>query len=514
MVFSSWKFIILFLPFTLGVFFTIPERFQTARKLWLVAVSLFFYSCWKLEFLPLVILSIGFNYMTAEWLCRSQNQARRRGILSAGVIANLALLGYFKYTNFFAQLFGFAVGVKFAHFDILLPLAISFFTFTQISYVVDVFRNRSVHYGFLDYTLFVSFFPHLIAGPIVRHWEIIPQFAGRDIRPNLRDIKVGLTLFMIGLFKKVLLADPIGRVADTIFNGVAGGATLTWFDAWFGALAFTVQLYFDFSGYSDMAIGLARFFSIKFPHNFASPYKADSPSEFWRRWHVTLTRFLREYVYFPLGGNRCGNFRQALNIMGTMLVSGLWHGAGLTFVAWGCLHGAYLVIEQRWRKWKEGRGWKFEHWFYRIAATGGTFLAVLCGWVLFRADSFKSAGKVFESMVGLNGFTLPDNIGQARLFLGTLAPKLGATLVPPSIEGLSYSWSVHGLFCLLAIIWLLPNSQQMLAAYEPVLEKVPMRNFSGIKLKFATGFALGAGFFWVVRTFFSSQTTPFLYFNF
>lgn len=517
MLFSTWPFLFLFLPITVGVFFLIPERHRALRKGWLVGASLFFYGYWKVSFLPLILISVGLNYGAAEGLCRWQDPVRRRWLLAAGVAVNLVLLGYFKYANFLLHLLGLVLHQKTGHFDILLPLAISFFTFTQISYVVDVYRNRQLHHRFLDYSLFVTFFPHLIAGPIVRHWEIIPQFADRDLRANRRDIGVGLALLLMGLFKKAILADQIAFVADAVFRGAENGVTLTMFDAWFGALAFAVQLYFDFSGYSDMAIGLARMFSIRFPSNFASPYQAGSPSEFWRRWHITLTRFLREYVYFPLGGNRCGRLRQMGNIMATMAISGLWHGAGLTFLAWGILHGALLVVEQQFRLWKEACGWKLDHWACRFASGGATFLAVLCGWVLFRAASFAGAGRVLASMAGLNGFTMPYLIGEARLHLGTIAEKLGATIVQSPLEGMSYSWSVHSLLFLLAVAWLAPNSQQLLAVYEPILEPVPVAAGNRrirLRLNYATGLFLGVGLFWFARSFFTSQSTPFLYFNF
>jgi alginate O-acetyltransferase complex protein AlgI len=341
MLFSSWQFFFLFLPATLAGFFAMPANPLWLRKTWLLLASVFFYAYWKVEYVPLLLFSICFNHAVAEFITRHRPAAKPAIVLGVGI--NLLLLGYYKYTNFILEFLGHVSRHDFGRFDIMLPLAISFFTFTQIGYLVDVYRNPSLHHRFLDYAFFVVFFPHLIAGPIVRHWEIIPQFAGRKLRANRDDIGVGLTMFLVGLYKKVLLADSVSGYVATVYGAAADGATLTWFDAWLGTLAFAMQIYFDFSGYSDMAIGLARLFGIRFPMNFNSPYKAGSITEFWQRWHITLTRFLREYVYFPMGGNRCSPLRHVFNIMATMFLSGLWHGAGWTYIMWGGLHGFYLV---------------------------------------------------------------------------------------------------------------------------------------------------------------------------
>src|SRR5580765_2542721 len=334
MLFSSANFIFLFLPVTLVVFFLIPTEPAWPRKVWLLAASLFFYGYWKIAYVPLLLASIGGNYAVAELITRHRHHRAATVVFVIGIALNLGLLAYFKYMNFLLQVVSAVAQHQLPHLRIILPLAISFFTFTQIGYLVDVYRNQSLHYRFLDYAFFVVFFPHLIAGPIVRHWEIIPQFAERTLKVNLADMSVGLALFFIGLYKKVLLADPLSGYVAAVYGAATKGLTLTWFDGWFGTLAFALQIYFDFSGYSDMAIGLARLFGIKFPINFDSPYQAASVNEFWSRWHITLTRFLREYLYFPLGGNRCGPVRHALNILVTMFLSGLWHGAGWTYVIW------------------------------------------------------------------------------------------------------------------------------------------------------------------------------------
>jgi len=334
---------------------------------------------------------------------------------------------------------------------------------------------------------------------------------------NLRDFSVGLAIFLLGLYKKLLLADPVSGVADTVYGAANAGQVLTWFDAWLGTLAYTLQIYFDFSGYSDMAIGLARMFSIKFPVNFNSPYKAGSIAEFWRRWHMTLMRFFREYLYIPLGGNRCSKPRHYANIMAVFLFSGLWHGAGWTFVAWGALHGIYSVIHAAWVDFLRRVGWQPRRFaLYRFAAIALTFVAVVCSWVLFRAHSFGEASSILASMWGLNGFTVPFNIGEAELGLGRFFSALGASIVPTEsgIEGLSYVWSVHGIALLLAIVWLLPNSQQLLAGLDPILEKVEQPARWQLHLTFTGGLILALPAVLVLRTFLGTQASPFLYFNF
>ena len=490
MVFSSWPFLLAFLPIALIGFVAIPARLRTCRKLWLCAASVVFYAYWKIEYVPLLFFSIAMNYSVAEWLTRCQNSRRGKAVLTAGVAANLVLLGYFKYTNFILQaVFGLAQA-PFQRLDILLPLAISFFTFTQISYLVDVYRDRNLHYGFLDYALFVVFFPHLIAGPIVRHWEIIPQYEKRDLRPVRVDWAVGLALFLFGLYKKRLLADPIAEYANAAYGAAEAGQVLSFSSAWLGTLAYALQIYFDFSGYSDMAIGLARMFGIRFPMNFDSPYRAASIIEFWQRWHITLTRFLREYLYYPLGGNRRGAPRQAINIMITMLLSGLWHGAGWNFIVWGGLHGCYLLVAHQWRSFRARRGWKWEHWSYRGVCIAVTFVAVLFAWVFFRAPSLAIAGNVLSAMLGLQ--------------------QSGQAVRAPMDHAAALEWIVP----VLALAFCLPNVQRLLAEYEPVLENVPGPPPLRLRLNAFTGALLGLGFFAVIRIHFYAPGSPFLYFNF
>jgi alginate O-acetyltransferase complex protein AlgI len=516
-IFSSWEFFLVFLPVALLVFLLIPRKWPVGRKLWLAAASFIFYGYWKIDYIPLLVFSILFNYGIAEWMFQVHGRRRSGWILALGVAMNLALLGYYKYADFFINTFNAVTRSEVGLLELILPLAISFFTFTQIAYLVDVYRDQAKHYSFLDYSLFVVFFPHLIAGPIVRHWEIIPQYSPKMVNFNLRDFSVGLAIFLIGLYKKLLLADPVSGVADTVYGAAHAGQVLTWFDAWLGTLAYTLQIYFDFSGYSDMAIGLARMFSIKFPVNFNSPYKAGSIAEFWRCWHITLMRFFREYLYIPLGGNRCSKPRHYANIMAVFLFSGLWHGAGWTFVVWGVLHGVYSVIHAAWADLLKRLGWQPSKFpIYRFAAIALTFVAVVCSWVLFRAHSFGEASSILASMWGLNGFTVPFNVGEAQLGLGRFFTTLGATIIPAGegIDGLSYVWSVHGMLILLAIVWFLPNTQQFLASLDPILEKVEKPAQWQLHLTFTGGLLLALPFVLVLRTFLGIQASPFLYFNF
>ena len=335
MLFNSYEFIFLYLPVVfIGFFFIGRYNFRFAA-LWLAAVSLFFYGWWNPKFVVLLLGSILFNFGAGYLISHAKIAEKSKSIFFISIIANLALLGVFKYANFFIATAN-TFGTQWDSLDIILPLGISFFTFTQIAYLVDVYRGIAREYDFIYYLLFVTWFPHLIAGPVLHHKQMMPQFASPSIyKPNPESIAVGLTLFSFGLFKKVMLADQFALYANPVFADAAKGAQPMFNEAWIGVLAYTLQLYFDFSGYSDMAIGLSRIFNVKLPLNFDSPYKAGNIIDFWRRWHMTLSKFLRDYLYVPLGGNRKGPTRRHLNLLATMLLGGLWHGAGWNFVLWG-----------------------------------------------------------------------------------------------------------------------------------------------------------------------------------
>lgn len=403
MLFNSYEFIFLFLPFTLFIYFyLLSKRLTTGAKGFLVFASLFFYSWWNISYLPLILSSMLFNYIIGNSLNENfqKVKVRKKSLLTFGVVLNIALLGYYKYSDFFLENINFALGSSIPLLHLALPLAISFFTFQQIAYLVDSYRGETSEYDFLNYALFVSFFPQLIAGPIVHHKEMMPQFASRwNLVKNYKNIATGLFIFSIGLFKKVVIADSFAEIADKGFGALH---VLSFQEAWATSLSYTFQLYFDFSGYTDMAIGAALLFNIKLPINFNSPYKALSIQEFWRRWHITLSRFLKDYVYIPLGGNRYGSMRTYSNLLITFLIGGIWHGAGWTFVFWGFLHGVALVINHMWRE--------VDFYIPKIVAWFLTFNFINIAWVFFRAKDWGEAIAVLSSMAGLNGFAINTNM--------------------------------------------------------------------------------------------------------
>jgi alginate O-acetyltransferase complex protein AlgI len=418
MLFNSWIFIGAFLPITLVVYRLLGLLpFPRLPLVWLTLASLFFYGWWNVNYVPLLLASIVANYLLGlrlAALASEPGSRLRRPLLFAGVAANLLLLGYYKYSVFVLENVGALTGVDFGIRALALPLAISFYTFLQIAYLVDTSEGDGSDHSFLEYCLFVTFFPHLIAGPLVHHKELIPQFtqaggaragAWSGVKFNHEEFAQGLTFFIVGLCKKVLLADPLAEIATPVF-AASSTELLTASEAWTGALAYTLQLYFDFSGYSDMAVGLALLFGVKLPYNFASPYKAVSIIDFWRRWHITLSRFLRNYLYVRLGGSRRGKNRQYVNLLTTMILGGLWHGAGWTFLIWGTLHGVFLMINHLWRALCGRLGVKIEDTATsRWASRALTFLCVTVAWVFFRAESVNGAFAMLQAMAGLNGLT-------------------------------------------------------------------------------------------------------------
>jgi alginate O-acetyltransferase complex protein AlgI len=394
MLFNSYPFIFLFLPITLLGYFVLGRVGNLAPVIWLALASLAFYSVSNWQFVALLLASIAFNYVVG-WLLISKHlrPGPRLAVLTVGVAGDLLVLGYFKYAGFLAANLNalFSTGLT---VNILLPVGISFYTFTQIAFLVDAYRGQVAHYALPHYALFVSYFPHLIAGPILHHKDMIPQFERAESkRPDPHLILCGLIIFAIGLFKKTCLADGIQPLVTLAF----GPAPPSFDQAWIGALAYSFQLYFDFSGYSDMAIGISLMFGIFLPLNFNSPYKATSIIDFWRRWHMTLSQFLRDYLYIPLGGNRHGRVLRYVNLMVTMALGGLWHGAAWTFVAWGALHGVYLCINHAWNNYGPAVAPRFTR-LANLAAFILTFLAVVVAWVLFRADSMASAISILSKM--------------------------------------------------------------------------------------------------------------------
>lgn len=393
MLFNSFGFIFLFLPLTWVGYFFVSRYSGRWARLGLVLASLFFYGWWDWSYVPLLVFSALVNYGIGTWLTlTSAPRSRRKSALLAGLVWNVGLLAYFKYAGFFVENLNGAIGTSFPIPKIVLPLAISFFTFQKIAFLVDCYKKLAPSYGFINYLLFVAFFPQLIAGPIVHHREILSQFEKPGIdRLHLEAIVLGVFTFVLGLGKKVLIADGLAVWANNGFNLLAPNFV----QGWAMALAYTFQLYFDFSGYTDMAIGSALLFNIKLPENFLSPYQALTISDFWKRWHATLGKFLRDYVYIPLGGNRGGALFTSRNLLLTFLIGGFWHGADWTFVLWGLWHGVGVAAHARWEK----CGKAIPHGF----AWGFTFLFVVFGWVMFRAKSVSEGWRVWKSMVGLQG---------------------------------------------------------------------------------------------------------------
>lgn len=390
MLFNSYVFIIGFLPITLILYYLSAKKFgsQCARCV-LILASLFFYSWWDVRNLPILLASILVNYVLAGCILQSGGGRTRKVWLTAGILFDLGLLGYFKYTAFAVETVNSLLQTGFAVPQIVLPLGISFFTFTQIACLVDSYRGEVKGYSKSGYFLFVTIFPHLIAGPILYHKDMIPQFMDeKNYRINYENMNRGIAWFTLGLAKKVLIADHLSKYVAEAFSHAD---QLSMVDAWFASFAYTLQLYFDFSGYSEMAIGLGLMLNFHLPLNFNSPYKSTSIIEFWRRWHMTLSAFLKDYLYIPLGGNRTGHHLR--NIMITMLLAGLWHGAGWTFIFWGGLHGLYICINHMWRK--AGRS------LPKPAGWLVTFMAVNIAWVFFRADNFGTAFAVLSAMVGM-----------------------------------------------------------------------------------------------------------------
>lgn len=483
MLFNSPEFILAFLPLSVLVYFGLTRmRWMLGAKFWLLGTSLVFYGWWKIEYVPLIIGTILFNFTMGTFIGKPglEEKTRKRGLL-LGICANVLLLGYYKYTNFLLGNLNAVADTHFPVFDIVLPLGISFFTFTQIAFLVDTYRSRSMGYGLPDYSLFVLFFPHLLAGPIIHHSEMMPQFRSlRNRIPNEKNLASGLYLFTIGLFKKVVVADTFAIWANRGFDVSTELGVLT---AWATSLSYTFQLYFDFSGYTDMALGAALMFNIKLPQNFNSPYKALDIQDFWRRWHITLSRFLRDYIYIPLGGNRISESRTLINLFLTFLIGGLWHGAGWTFVAWGALHGAALVIHRLWQK----VGFSLPRpiaWFI-------TFNFVNVAWVFFRATTWQDAFKVLKGMIGLTPHpgpfldelkvwkNVPVDLGIFKF--GSIKDALAVILV----------------FAVVSLLF--KNSNQLAGSFNP----------SGRTLA-VTVFCL----FWCMVLLLGAKESQFLYFNF
>ena len=462
MLFNSYAFIVFFLPIVATLYFLLARHASAqVAAAWIATASVFFYGYLSPRYVALLLGSIIINYILGIALQRAHSAQRTRQaklILIFSITANLLVLAYFKYFNFFLEsLSHFGVVLK-GISEIILPIGISFFTFTQIAYLVDTHQRKVKESRFIPYLLFVTYFPHLVAGPILHHAEMMPQFARKiTYRFDLQNFTLGIAIFAVGLFKKVVLADGIQPFVAPVFNADPA-VSLSALEAWGGALAYTLQLYFDFSGYSDMAIGLSKMFNVDLPLNFNSPYKSWNIIEFWRRWHMTLSRFLRDYLYIPLGGNRLGVARRYFNLAATMVLGGLWHGAGWTFVVWGALHGGYLVINYAWLSLRE-RFFDAPRKTSRLGTALGcaiTFIAVTYAWVFFRATSFDIAWSLTSAMTGFNGW-LPS--GQA--FIWAPADQVRPFLDSLSTQYFSGNRQALWIIVLLGIVWCLPNTQTL-----------------------------------------------------
>lgn len=483
MLFNSFEFIFLFLPVTVVVFYSLlKQKWEKLAVTWLVLASLFFYAWWNPPYLVLLLVSIGFNYSISRALCHyEQTNKNRLGtiILRIGIFINLLTIGYYKYFNFFLDTVDHLFRTSSVVTQIILPLGISFYTFQQIAYLIDSHEGETKEDSFRDYCLFVSFFPQLIAGPIVTHKEMIPQFADLSrISKLTKNLTIGITIFAFGLFKKTVLADQISIYASPVFDAANQGVNLTIFEAWGGALAYTLQIYFDFSGYTDMAIGAGRMFGLRLPTNFNSPYQAINIIDFWGRWHLTLTRFLTRYLYNPLallmsrrrlnsgkslikrGLGSPSAFAElvALPTLTTMFLAGLWHGAGWQYIVFGLLHGFYLTINHGWHMIRKflGHDLKKSSWIGRRASHALTFLSVVVAMVFFRAPNVQAGISMLSSMANVRGLMGGEyfiNFVFGNPKIGAGDPKFGIVFVG----------------ILLAITFLCPNTQEWVSDYDPAL---------------------------------------------
>ncbi|AFY96792.1 MBOAT family O-acyltransferase [Chamaesiphon minutus] len=520
MLFNSIDFIFIYLPIALCGFW-LASIFQNRSIVigWLVLISLIFYSIWSYQFLLLLLFSVAINWAIGIALSHQRRNlpdgakmnAAVKLLLILGIIFDLSFLGYFKYVNFFidtVNTFGFRLELL---DGLVLPLGISFYTFEQMSYLVGIAKGEVKSYSLPRFLLFVTFFPHLIAGPILNANELNYQLQKFNYRLDYRNLAVGFTIFAFGLFKKTAIADSVAVFATPIFIAAERGESISFLLAWQAAIAYTLQLYFDFSGYSDMAIGLSNMFNIKLPMNFFSPYQAVGIGDFWRRWHISLGRFLRDYLYIPLGGSRNGELRTYINLSLTMLLGGLWHGASWTFIVWGGLHGIYLCIDRGWQKFLKHRGLVFESGYHYWLARMLTFLAVIVSWVIFRAETLNGASHMLMGLFGGNGLMLPEMFADRFSMLRGIGIEFGT---------LNYHSGIQGsllLLLILSVALFLPNLYQF-TMREPAALDI-YKNLNGQQPAWYAwqptfGYALLTFGIFVISLGFCNQASEFLYFQF
>ena len=483
MLFNSFEFLFLFLPVVLLSYYLARRYLSHLAALFVLNLaSLVFYAWWDVRNLPLLLASVAVNHVVARCMDRWGNQP----FLALGIIFNLSLLGFFKYADFLIGNINAATALDLPLLHVGLPLAISFFSFQQISFLVDIARKKTEPGHIFSHILFVSFFPHIVAGPLVQHHQIAEQFADAKRKDDLAEnLGVGLTIFAIGLAKKVLIAENIEPFASSLFAMVERGGEPGLIAAWAGSIAYALQIFFDFSGYSDMALGLARCLGYRLPVNFNGPYKSASIVEFWRRWHITLSHFLRDHLYIPLGGNRKGETRRSVNLMATMLLGGLWHGAAWTFVVWGGLHGLGLTVNHYWAKWGP-KGWFDGR--RKLIAIGLTFAFTTIAWVFFRAESWAGAGRVLAGMFGFSGLGL-DGVSSEAI-----------------------AWIVLGL----GIVWSLPDTPEIFSDVidEQTMKDAQIRPKPGYRWRFSPGMAVAAAALLFLSVLNAWKTSEFIYYTF
>ena len=512
MLFNSIEFLFIFLP-AVWFGFWLLQRLGRPRLImaWLILASFLFYGWWNPIYLWLLALSIGVNYGLGGALQRWQGLVKK-ALLICGIAFNIGLLAYFKYGNFFVESIAVLNDVSFNFSHIVLPLAISFYTFQQITYLVDTSKGLTDSHGFLEYCLFVSFFPQLIAGPIVHHQEMLGQFKQLGApQETSRNLGIGLSILVIGLFKKVVIADSFGLFATPIFTMADSGVALYTLESLAGTFSYAMQLYFDFSGYSDMAIGLACLFGLKLPVNFYSPYRAQNISDFWRMWHATLSRFLRDYVYAPLGGFLCSPRRQRFNLFMTMFAGGVWHGAGWTFFLYGVFHGVYVVLHQIWRIRVSGplglvgKGW------YKALAQLLTILVVVFTLVLFRAETVTAAADVYQGLMNA------DYWGFSPHYLQVLhATNFFAIADMVGLAGQAVILVFGSLVLAIMGCWFLPSTWQLFQPFDIALDKPPIGRAAVLSFSWQPGkvWALFIALLFTASCLNLTQVSEFLYFQF
>lgn len=546
MLYNSYEFIFLFLPITLIVFYQLGKRnYQKIALVWLILTSFFFYARWNPAYLIFLLGSLAINYSLGVTINNkvqailSKNLViNDRFFLIIGIIFNLGLLAYFKYANFFVDSINSLVGSNWTLKNLIIPLGISFITFEQIAYLVDTYKGKIKDHNPIHYCLFIGFFPQLISGPIVRYRELAPQLKSSKVfQFNYEDFSVGLTIFSIGLFKKVIIADNLSPHVSLIYDAVTEGTSLSFMEAWIGILAHTLRLYFDFSGYSDMAIGVARMFGIKLPLNFDSPYKTTNISQFWSHWHMTLTRFFRDYLYLPLSrwlktwplgkGQIAQQRATAINAFVGLSITGLWHGAGWNFLAWGGLHGIYFILYQQWRDFlkSKGKNLKDSPWWSQLIGWFFTFFAWMFALVLSRTENISQTLSMWSSMLAFNGISLPSSLENNLSFLKVLGFEFSG-LMPNFIYNSIYPSEVLQLLQLIMILLIIvlftPNTQQWMGQYKPAVDYYAGRIkgqwkaniWKKLQWKPSSIFAFISFFLLAISLFSLNHEQPFIYFQY